>query len=148
MSLPSKVLVEHHRYLDDVFATAEGSVHSGDWVTAISTFKHFNDQLQAHIEAEEGLLFPAFEEATGYAEGPTRVMRMEHEQIRSLLAQLEFACAERDEDAYSGAAETLAPLLAQHNMKEENILYPMCDQTLADGASDLGTRIEAMLGKD
>ncbi len=61
-------------------------------------------------------------------------MRLEHAQMRPLLAQLEAACAARDGDGYAGAAETLLILMQQHNMKEENILYPMCDQALGAGS--------------
>lgn len=77
------------------------------------------------------MLFPAFENATGMRQGPTQVMRMEHGQMRALVGQMEAALAARDGEGYAGAAETLLILMQQHNMKEENILYPMCDQSLA-----------------
>jgi len=32
-------------------------------------------------------------------------------------------------------------------MKEENILYPMCDQSLGDDAERVGAKIDAMLEK-
>jgi tRNA 2-thiouridine synthesizing protein A len=38
----------------------------------------------------------------------------------------------RDGDDYAGNAETLLIMMQQHNVKEENVLYPMCDQHLAD----------------
>jgi len=145
MSVPSHILHDHHRHCDGLFIAAEESVQSGDWAAASSAFEHFNGQMQAHFEAEESVLFPAFEAATGMTQGPTQMMRMEHQQMRTLLAQLEFACAEQDEDSYSGAAETLLMLMQQHNMKEENILYPMCDQALAAGHEEIGARMSAML---
>ena len=74
-------------------------------------------------------------------------MRFEHEQMRPLLAQLGDACAARDGEAYAGAAETLLILMQQHNMKEENILYPMCDQALGAEAERLGAKMDAMLEK-
>jgi DUF438 domain-containing protein len=73
-------------------------------------------------------------------QGPTQVMRGEHVQMRQLLAAAEAALAERDVDDYSGNAETLLIMIQQHNVKEENILYPMCDQQLAD-------QLEALLPK-
>jgi hemerythrin-like domain-containing protein len=75
--------------------------------------------------------------------GPTEVMRGEHRQMRDLLAQMEGALAVRDSDTFGGAAETLLILMQQHNMKEENILYPMCDNAL--GASDVGASLAARL---
>ncbi len=145
MSLLSHIMPEHHQHCDALFIAAEEAAGNGDWVAATSAFERFNGQMQAHFEAEEGVLFPAFEQATGMSQGPTHMMRQEHQQMRSLLAQLEFACAGQDADAYAGAAETLLMLMQQHNMKEENILYPMCDQALAAEAEQLGARMGAML---
>lgn len=51
-------------------------------------------------------------------------MRGEHDQMRELLVAAKFALDARDEDDYSGTAETLLIMMQQHNMKEENILYP------------------------
>jgi iron-sulfur cluster repair protein YtfE (RIC family) len=146
MSVPSQVLPDHHRHCDALFVAAEEAAQSGDWEAATSAFGRFHGQMQAHFEAEEGVLFPAFEAATGMTEGPTQVMRYEHEQMRSLLAQLLSAVAARDGEGYAGAAETLLMLMQQHNMKEENILYPMCKQVLGDEEERLGATIDAMLG--
>jgi len=147
MSFPTQILPAHHKHCDDLFVAAEDAVQRGDWTVAATAAEHFAAQMQAHFEAEEAFLFPAFEAALGSSSGPTRVMRMEHEQMRPLLAELEAACAAQDADAYAGAAETLLILMQQHNMKEENILYPMCDQALGDEAERLGAKMDAMLEK-
>ena len=146
MSFPTQVLPDHHRHCDDLFVAAEEAVQRADWAAAASAFERFQGQMEAHFSAEEQLLFPAFEALAG-GSGPTRVMRMEHEQMRPLLAQLEAACAAHDGDGYAGAAETLLILMQQHNMKEENILYPMCDQALGAEAERLGAKMAAMLEK-
>ncbi len=147
MSFPSQVLPDHHRHCDELFAAAEDAALSGDWAAAAPAFARFNGQMTAHFDAEETLLFPAFEAATGMSTGPTRMMRQEHDQMRGLLAQLAAACAANDSQDYGGTAETLLMLMQQHNMKEENILYPMCDQSLGDEAERLGAKIGAMLEK-
>ena len=69
--------------------------------------------------------------------GPTAVMRSEHAQILELLEAAAEAIATHDADEYSGYAETLHIMTQQHNMKEENVLYPMCDQHLAAQSSAL-----------
>ena len=147
MSLPTEILPAHHRHCDDLFVAAEEAVQRGDWAAAAPSFEHFHDQMKAHFAAEEELLFPAFEAATGMSAGPTKMMRYEHEQMRSLLSQLAAACAAHDSDGYAGAAETLLMLMQQHNMKEENILYPMCDQALGAEAERLGEKLGAVLEK-
>ena len=42
-------------------------------------------------------------------------------------------------------SDTLLIMIQQHNMKEENVLYPMCDQHLTDDASSLLERIGSAL---
>jgi hemerythrin-like domain-containing protein len=145
MSLPTQILPAHHRHCDDLFVAAEVSAQRGDWSAAAPAFERFNDQMKAHFDAEEGLLFPAFEAATGMSAGPTQMMRHEHEQMRSLLSQLEAACAAHDGESYAGVAETLLMLMQQHNMKEENILYPMCDQALGAEAERVALEMGALL---
>ena len=147
MSYPTQILPDHHRHCDDLFVAAEEAVQRQDWAAAATAFERLQAQMLAHFSAEEDLLFPAFEAAAGSASGPTRVMRMEHDQMRPLLEQLGAACAAHDGDAYAGAAETLLILMQQHNMKEENILYPMCDQALGAEAESVGAKIDAMLEK-
>ena len=136
-------LFRHHKHCDEIFADAEDACASGDWATGEKSFALLLNQLETHFTTEEELLFPAFESATGMTSGPTEVMRGEHRQMRDLLAQMKGALASRDGDAFGGAAETLLILMQQHNMKEENILYPMCDNAL--GSSDIGASVAERL---
>ena len=142
MSITSP-LFQHHKHCDEIFADAEDACASGDWVAGEKAFTLLRNQLEMHFASEEELLFPAFEEATGMTSGPTEVMRGEHRQMRDLLAQMQGALTSRDGDGFGGAAETLLILMQQHNMKEENILYPMCDNAL--GSSDVGASLAERL---
>lgn len=64
-------------------------------------------------------------------------MRAEHQQMRALVAQMNEALTARDRDQFLGLGETLLMLTQQHNMKEENILHPIMDQSIADEADKL-----------
>ncbi len=127
----TEVLLAHHHRCDDLFADAEKSAMAGRWPECDEAFLKFRREMEAHFATEEQLLFPAFEAASGSSAGPTQVMRMEHTQMNGLLRALDEAVAARDADAFAGNADTLLILMQQHNMKEENILYPMCDQALS-----------------
>jgi iron-sulfur cluster repair protein YtfE (RIC family) len=142
MSITSP-LFQHHKHCDEIFADAEEACGKGDWTAGAAAFELLRGQLETHFASEEELLFPAFEAATGMTSGPTEVMRGEHRQMRDLLAQMQGAVESRDGDAFGGAAETLLILMQQHNMKEENILYPMCDNAL--GTSDVGASLAERL---
>ncbi len=131
------LLADHHRQCDDLFAGVEQAIDMGAWEQAAAEFSLFSTCMQQHFSAEESTLFPAFEARTGMTMGPTAVMRSEHAQIRELMAAAAAAIAARNADDFSGYAETLHIMTQQHNMKEENVLYPMCDQHLAAEATGL-----------
>ena len=125
-------MTQDHRHCDDSFAAAEEKVTAGRWDEAGQSWTIFHTALETHLNREEGFLFPAFETQTGNTQGPTAMMRMEHEQMRSLVAEMDEAITARNADSFLGLAETLMILTQQHNMKEEQILYPMIDQMLGD----------------
>ncbi|MBC9071487.1 hemerythrin domain-containing protein [Thauera sp. CAU 1555] len=137
MSTLTDLMTHDHRQCDEAFASAEHHVGRGEWEAARAALGLFSRALNTHFGAEESILFPRFEQATGMMHGPTMVMREEHRELRAALARLEQAIDDQDADEYTGEAETLLILMQQHNMKEENILYPMCDQRLQSQREDL-----------
>ncbi|KVW99674.1 hemerythrin domain-containing protein [Thiobacillus denitrificans] len=133
-----------HRACDDLFASAEDAVAQNNWDSARSLFERFQAAMAHHLAMEEKVLFPAFEARTGNSMGPTQVMRMEHEQIRGLLQEMANAVADANHGRYLGLSETLNMLMQQHNLKEENMLYPMSDQVLGGERDDLIRAMEAV----
>lgn len=125
------LMTHDHRACDESFARAEAAVSRGKWDEAAVELNKFISEIESHFDAEESILFPRFEAVTGMTGGPTQVMRGEHVDMRSALGRMREALESRDADDYAGEAETLLILMQQHNMKEENILYPMCDAQLA-----------------
>lgn len=125
-----RLMTDDHRHCDDLFAAAEQAMSGNDLESAATAFARFQTAMLAHFAAEEQTLFPTFEAKTGMSMGPTQVMRLEHAQMRSLFEAAGAALLAGDADEYLGQAETLVIMMQQHNMKEENILYPMCDQHL------------------
>ncbi|RLA49301.1 MAG: hemerythrin domain-containing protein [Gammaproteobacteria bacterium] len=137
MTTISEFMQHSHRQCDELYAAAEEAVANQDWDTATVGWRAFTSEFNTHItEREEGLLFPALEAANG-PPGPIAVMRGEHEQMRALVAQMNEALAARDQPRFLGLGETLMMLTQQHNMKEENILYPIMDQCIANEADNL-----------
>jgi len=127
---------DHHR-CDEIFAKAEGAISNGDWDQGAAAFQEFVDAMERHFTMEEGVLFPTFEQRTGMTTGPTQVMRMEHMQMRQLFSDMDDSVKEKDQDKYLGLSETLLMVMAQHNTKEEQILYTMADQTLRGDADEV-----------
>jgi iron-sulfur cluster repair protein YtfE (RIC family) len=59
-----------------------------------------------------------------------------------------IAVANADHDRYLGLSETLNMLMQQHNLKEENMLYPMSDQVLGGARDEVIHSVEAMPVQD
>jgi len=121
---------KEHRACDTLFANAEEAVALNEWQAANEKFLEFANETLKHFKEEEEVLFPAFEAQTGSSEGPTMVMRYEHEQVKGLIGKMAESLENEDKDAYLSLAESMMILLQQHNMKEEQMLYAMCDNVL------------------
>ena len=128
----STFMASHHKECDEQFAKAEESVANNDWQQGIAQWNEFAEELEKHFSREEDILFPEFEAATGMTGGPIQMMRMEHQQMRALLVEINKAADSKDKDHFLALAETLMVTMQQHNMKEEQILYPMTDQSIPD----------------
>ncbi len=136
-------LSAEHRHCDDMFAEAEAAAAKNDLAAAQAGFTAFHKGMEHHLSKEETIMFPAFEQASGSSMGPTSVMRMEHEQMRELFAEMQAALAAKDTHTYAGLSETLLVLMQQHNFKEEQMLYQMADRTLGD-REDIVRQMEAL----
>ena len=121
-----------HRACDELFAKAEGAIIEGDFEKAEKLFTDFSDDTLRHFFKEETVLFPTFEDTTGMREGPTQMMRQEHEQMRNLISRMSKALDSKDKDNYLAVAEPLMIFMQQHNMKEEQMLYTMCDRSIPE----------------
>ncbi|MCB1631211.1 MAG: hemerythrin domain-containing protein [Pseudomonadales bacterium] len=146
MSGIRNLMTDDHRHCDDLFASAEQAIGRGEVDVAREAFTRFHAAMVAHFNSEETTLFPSFEEHTGMSGGPTQVMRMEHQRMRILMDEAAEVLAAGRVDDYLGVAETLLIMMQQHNMKEENILYPMCDQHLGNDGGVLEQRLASEIG--
>ena len=138
-------LKEEHRAIEETLSilsrmtrrlTAGEAVVSEDLNAIIDFIRIFADK--CHHGKEESLLFPAMEEAGIPREnGPIGVMLAEHDQGREYVSKLAGSI-----DAYIAgdrtaveiidvSAEGYTGLLTQHIQKEDNVLFPMAEQSLS-----------------
>lgn len=127
----SAFFTKQHRDADDLWAQVERAAQANDQAQLSSAFARFEHSLHQHLLLEEEVLFPEFERATGITQGPTMVMRAEHRQMQALLDQMSVALDKQQREAVLDAGDTLLTLIAQHNMKEEGMLYRMSEQALS-----------------
>jgi hemerythrin-like domain-containing protein len=123
-----------HRACDATWASLENG-EGADFPTFKAAMLH-------HFAMEEQVLFPLFEEATGMTAGPTAMMRMEHEQMRGVLEQMQAAFDAGDEETLLDHGDTLFMIIQQHNQKEEGMLYPMAQMHIPMEWSDLEGKLK------
>lgn len=139
-------MTSEHKSCDLLYLAAEKAVLEGDWSKSRQEYQEFHQSMKQHLEMEEKILFPDFEKVQGTDMGPTHVMRLEHEQMLTLMDNIQSALDAEDKDEYLGEADTLLMFMQQHNAKEEMMLYPMSDQILAPQAEQLISRMQALVG--
>jgi iron-sulfur cluster repair protein YtfE (RIC family) len=134
-----------HRLCDSIFERADRAAESGDFATLERESADFLRRIATHIEMEEQLLFPAFEERTGMgAGGPTATMKEEHRTMEGLFEQMREAVAAKNAAAYRAASAQVMEILVPHNQKEEQMMYPMLDSAMGDEGPALLEEVKAM----
>lgn len=143
MSTLAEYMSADHKDCDETFALAEEAALDCDWNRAEIAYNLFREHMERHFRMEEEVLFPALLDAGGPG-GPVQVMRMEHAQMNDLIAQMTTSLADKDSNEYGGLSETLLIVMQQHNLKEEQILYPIMDRVLAAEREALFNRLQAV----
>lgn len=133
-----------HRRCDELFAALEAVIQERNLDGARSAHGQFELGMLSHFAMEEKEFFPAFEERTGMRQGPTMVMRMEHEQMRGLLKQMRQTMEKGDLGGLQKAGNTMMMVIQQHNVKEEQMLYPMGDMHLGQGVNELLKKMQQL----
>jgi len=134
---------QDHRDCEARWADVEELLDAGDIDAARPAWQKFETGMLRHLAMEEEVLFPAFESASDMGGGgPTAVMRTEHQHMRELLEQIAVAMKSGDEEQAMDIGDTLLMLAQQHSEKEEDMLYPMAENLLADDWAKLAELLE------
>jgi iron-sulfur cluster repair protein YtfE (RIC family) len=124
--------VDHDR-LHGLFDSAFASRDAARFAEAREAFASFALGLRRHSDFEEQVLLPEFERRTGFAgeHGPSITMRAEHRAIAAILAVIEREIAD-PEAPVELSRLALRSILHDHDLKEEQIIYPALDRLLDD----------------
>jgi hemerythrin-like domain-containing protein len=126
MKITQALLGEHgvfyaqFEHLEQAVSTAVGT----DLVRALAAF--LQATLETHAQLEEELLFQTLDPYLG-SMGPLAVMRTEHEEIERTLGQL---LQPQDLNQAQALVQHLLQVAREHFAKEEQVLFPLTEQTL------------------
>jgi len=138
MTILSTFMKDGHRACDAEFANMENAIADDNWNEGKKLFEKFASDLIHHFDMEEKVMFVAFEAKSENAHcNPTPVMIMEHTQMRNIIESMREKLNTKDKDGFFGDSETLMMTMQQHNMKEEQMMYPMIDEAMGEESSTL-----------
>ena len=136
-----EALAWDHDRLDSLEAQGFAALARGDQPRARALWAEFTVGLRRHIRFEEEVLFPAFEARCGM--GPTGMMRFEHRDIEALIEGIGLALPNATAALFLRGQ--LHRVLGEHNVKEEQVLYPITDRSFsADERDALVRRIQSV----
>ncbi|MEA2099853.1 MAG: hemerythrin domain-containing protein [Campylobacterota bacterium] len=144
MATIKEYLSSDHSRCDELFAKME-EMATKSLSDAKESCIEFQKETERHFQMEERVMFLEFETKTGMTQGPTAMMRQEHIQMRSLMTQMCEAIDADNKDKFFGLSETLMILLQQHNVKEEQMLYPMAQQHLMAESDRIVSMMDSLI---
>ena len=139
----SKILSEEHQNILKIIESLENECDAiennnkepdKDFFKKIIDFiRNYADKF--HHAKEEDILFKEFnkcvtEDPGGAPCNPTEQMLVEHDEGRNFVKGMETRLNENDKMRVIRNARAYAELLREHIAKEDDILYPMTDETL------------------
>lgn len=120
---------DDHQHLDGLFHEFQ-ELKSTDRRKAENLFYEFKSGLERPFVWEEEISFPAFEDKLNHPpDGPTAIVRLEHQQIRKHPDSIACKLTEENFETEEISLETV---LCPRDHKEEGILYPMMDHVFSE----------------
>jgi regulator of cell morphogenesis and NO signaling len=129
-------LGDDHLEIDVLLADLRAMIADREIERAEAHLPDVADRLLHHIRVEDEVLLPILDRRVPHFR-PSSVMRHEHRRIEALLALLERQLGAGQEQEASATFQQLERLLAEHNRREEHILYPFADHELSDDEQQL-----------
>ena len=118
----TRTISAQHRQLDDFYLRLAAALDAEEVEAARSAFARFRDALEAHLELEDTLYFPALRGLRpGLTEDLAR-LEDEHATLREQLAELEHAVERGTCSVCVKLLERHAGDLADHEGREEGLL--------------------------
>ena len=120
-------------------ALAENGLSQDVYRRILDALKFIEEEVSVHNKSEEDALFPVLER---YVEGPTKVMRDDHKEMKKEFKRLRRAVdrVERNRKDKDAAAElvVISKMIVQrfvnHIHKENHILFPLVQKFLTKDA--------------
>ena len=123
------VLAQHRSVIRTRLDRALGSLEHRDWEQAAIHFDEFRRACEEHMVVEEREMFPALDASLGERSG-TAGLLADHKRFRQMTAYIAACIDLHDAEAAAFALHRFGEQFEAHDMREEWVLFPMCERLL------------------
>jgi len=130
---------DHHKY-DEMLTECEMAAEMADWKDAVRLFNEFTSDLKLHMQLEDEVLYPIFEQKETNPESEITELHEEHDNLVRLLRDLITVIKSKNIDHFLESLLPLHKAMNEHNEHEEAVFRRL-------GSDSLLTRRDEIIGQ-
>ena len=134
---------DHHKY-DEMLTECELAADMADWKDAIQLFDKFTTELKLHMQLEDEVLYPLFEEKQSDDDDEMSILHEEHENLMRLLRDLVCVIKTKNIDHFMDSLVPLHKAMNEHNEHEEMVFERLGSDSLLTRHDEITERLSAI----
>ena len=148
MNKTTNWLIHDHRKYDEMLTECEMAADMADWKDAVQIFNTFANDLKLHMQLEDEVLYPIFEEKESDAENEINQLQEEHDNIVRLLRDLVDVIKNKNIDHFMESLLPLHEAMNEHNEHEESVFQRLGSDSLLMRRDEIMDRLSVILAKE
>jgi hemerythrin superfamily protein len=137
---------DHHKY-DSMLNECEMAAEMADWKDAIHLFNEFTTDIKLHMQLEDEVLYPIFQEKQTDTENEIAILQDEHENLVRLLRDLVDVIKTKNIDHFMESLLPLHKVMNEHNEHEEAVFQRLGNDSLLMRRDEIMERLSAVQSK-
>lgn len=134
---------DHHKY-DEMLTECELAADMADWKDAIQLFDKFTTELKLHMQLEDEVLYPLFEEKQSDDDDEMSILHEEHENLMRLLRDLVCVIKTKNIEHFMDSLVPLHEVMNEHNEHEEMVFEHLGSDSLLTRHDEITERLSAI----
>ena len=148
MNETSNWLLHDHRKYDALLTECEMAAGMADWKDTVHLFNEFVADLKLHMQMEDEVLYPFFEEEVSDAADKIAVLYEEHENLVRLLRDMVSVIKTKNIELFTESVLLLHGAMNKHNYHEEVVFQCLGENSLLTRRDEIMARLHALKEKE
>lgn len=137
---------DHHKY-DEMLTECEMAAEMADWKDAVRLFNEFTSELKIHMQLEDEVLYPIFEQKKTNPESEITELHEEHDNLVRLLRDLVSVIKSKNIDHFLESLVPLHEAMNEHNEHEEAVFRRLGSDSLLTRRDEIMEQLSAIQEK-